>query len=61
MRKQLKKEGKETAYQFMVRVRIVGGKLTRRPVPGLRPPGPDHRQRQRCGSRPARNFSSTAC
>jgi sulfite reductase (ferredoxin) len=26
-RKQLKKEGKEAAYQFMVRVRIVGGKL----------------------------------
>src|ERR1700678_3435811 len=27
VRKQLKKEGKETAHQFMVRVRIVGGKL----------------------------------
>ena len=28
VRKQLKKEGKETAHQFMVRVRIVGGKLS---------------------------------
>ena len=27
VRKQLKKEGKEAAHQFMVRVRIVGGKL----------------------------------
>ena len=28
LRTQLKREGKEKAYQFMVRVRIVGGKLT---------------------------------
>ncbi len=28
LRRALKKEGKEHAYQFMVRVRIVGGKLT---------------------------------
>ena len=28
VRTQLKKEGKEKAYQFMVRVRVVGGKLT---------------------------------
>ena len=28
LRRALKKEGKENAYQFMVRVRIVGGKLT---------------------------------
>src|SRR5277367_4913696 len=28
LRRQLKKEGKEAAHQFMVRVRIVGGRLT---------------------------------
>ena len=28
LRKQLKKEGKEAAHQFMVRVRIVGGRLS---------------------------------
>ena len=45
VRTQHKKEGKEKAYQFMVRVRIVGGRLTADAIPGLRPPGPDDRQR----------------
>ena len=66
VRRQLKKEGKEAAHQFMVRVRIVGGQLSARPVPGLRPPGPDDRQRQPANHDPAgvpapRRLESTIC
>src|SRR5215213_11908972 len=35
LRSQLKREGKEKAYQFMVRVRIVGGKLDARQYLGI--------------------------
>jgi sulfite reductase (ferredoxin) len=35
LRTQLKREGKEKAYQFMVRVRIVGGKLSARQYLGI--------------------------
>ena len=45
LRTQMKREGKEKAFQFMVRVRIVGGKLDGRSVPGHRRAGADGRQR----------------
>ena len=35
VRTQMKREGKEKAYQFMVRVRVVGGKLTARQYLGI--------------------------
>ena len=45
LRTQLKREGKEKAFQFMVRVRIVGRQDHRRAVPGQRRPGAVGRQR----------------
>ena len=60
VRKQLKKEGKEAAHQFMVRVRIVGGKLNAGPVSWPATTWPRPWATARCGSRPARNFSFTA-
>ena len=41
VRKQLKKEGKEAAHQFMVRVRMRRRQSERGPVSRLRPSGPD--------------------
>ena len=45
LRTQLKREGHEKAFQFMVRVRVVGRQDHRRAVPGQRRPGADGRQR----------------
>ena len=45
LRTQMKREGKEKAYQFMVRVRIVGRQADAPPVPGHRRAGADGRQR----------------
>src|SRR3954467_15646359 len=40
-RTQMKREGKEKAFQFMVRIRIVGGNPAAPPVPRHRRAGPD--------------------
>ncbi len=59
LRKSLKKEGKENAYQFMVRVRIVGGKLSADQYLAC-----DHlattSAMAACGSRRARSFNFMA-
>ena len=60
LRTQLKREGQEKAFQFMVRVRVVGRQDHRRAVPGQRRAGAGRSATARSGSRRGRSSSSTA-